>query len=302
MANSIALAEKYLPLLDEVYKKASVTSILDAGSNKVKFEGGNRVEIFKTAMDGLGNYSRTDGFVNGSVTGAWESHTLTQDRGRSFVVDDMDNEETLGQAFGTLASEFIRTKVVPEVDAYRFAKLSSTNGVSSANADIVIGTTDIPALIDAAEMTMGDDEVPEDGRILFISEKCYAGLKNKITRTLANENGVNRMIETYDGMPVIKVPQGRFNTAITMYDGSTNGQTAGGFIPTASTGYKINFMIVHPSALIQVVKHAKPRIFSPDVNQSADGWKFDYRLYHDEFVEANKVKGIYVHRAATANA
>lgn len=33
-----------------------------------------------------------------------------------FTVDNMDNAETAG-----LASEFIRTKVAPEVDAFRFA-------------------------------------------------------------------------------------------------------------------------------------------------------------------------------------
>ena len=53
-------------------------------------------------------------------------------------------------------------------------------------------------------------------------------------------------------------------------------------------------MIVHPSAIMQVVKHAAPRIFSPAVNQEADAWKFDYRVYHDAFVKDNKVNGIFV--------
>ena len=43
------------------------------------------------------------------------------DRGRMFTVDTMDNAETAGLAFGRLAAEFIRTKVVPELDAFRFA-------------------------------------------------------------------------------------------------------------------------------------------------------------------------------------
>lgn len=300
MANSFQLAQTFLPLLDEVYKANSRTAILD--STKVEIVNGNTIKVFKTDMDGLGNYNRNTGFVDGSVTGTWETLTLGKDRGRSFTVDRMDNEETIGMAFGTLASEFIRTKVTPEIDAYTFAKIAGTTGIDTATAaDITIGTTDVPGLIDEAERSMNENEVPVDGRMLFISESAYAGLRSKVTRTVMNgEGGINKEIESYDGMRIIRVPQSRFYTAITLKDGSTSGQTAGGYIGTATTGYKINFMIIHPSAITKVVKHVLPRIFSPDEYQKADAWKFDYRVYHDTFVYDNKVKGIYLHKGATA--
>lgn len=300
MANSFQLAQTFLPLLDEVYKANSRTAILD--STKVEIVNGNTIKVFKTDMDGLGNYNRNTGFVDGSVTGTWETLTLGKDRGRSFTVDRMDNEETIGMAFGTLASEFIRTKVTPEIDAYTFAKIAGTTGIDTATAaDIAIGTTDVPGLIDEAERSMNENEVPVDGRMLFISESAYAGLRSKVTRSVTNgEGGINKEIESYDGMRIIRVPQTRFYTAITLKDGSTSGQTAGGYTGTATTGYKINFMIIHPSAITKVVKHVLPRIFSPDENQKADAWKFDYRVYHDTFVYDNKVKGIYLHKGATA--
>ena len=56
-------------------------------------------------------------------------------------------------------------------------------------------------------------------------------------------------------------------------------------------------MIVHPTAVLQVVKHQIPRIFSPEVNQEADAWKFDYRVYHDCWVKDQKTNGIYVSHA-----
>lgn len=298
MANTIALAQKYLPLLDEVYKASSRTAILDA--TKVDIVNGNTIKVFKTSMDGLGNYNRNTGFTNGDVTGTWETMTLTKDRGRSFIVDRMDNEETIGMAFGTLAGEFIRTKVAPEIDAYTFAKIAGTSGILSANADVTVGTTDVPSLIDTAEMQMNEEEVPGEGRILFISETAYAGLRAKIVRTVLNDvTGINKDVETYNGMRVIRVPQSRFYTAITLYDGTTSGQTTGGFVG-ATGGYKINFMIVHPSAVNKVVKHVLPRIFTPEQYQNADAWKFDYRIYHDTFVYDNKTKGIYMHRGSTA--
>lgn len=300
MANSFQLAQTFLPLMDEVYKANSRTAILD--STKVEIVNGNTIKVFKTDMDGLGNYNRNTGFVDGSVTGTWETLTLGKDRGRSFTVDRMDNEETIGMAFGTLASEFIRTKVTPEIDAYTFAKIAGTTGIDTATAaDVTIGTTDVPGLIDEAERSMNENEVPVDGRMLFISESAYAGLRSKVTRTVMNgEGGINKEIESYDGMRIIRVPKSRFYTAITLKDGSTSGQTAGGYTGTATTGYKINFMIIHPSAITKVVKHVLPRIFSPDEYQKADAWKFDYRVYHDTFVYDNKVKGIYLHKGATA--
>lgn len=298
MANSIALAQTYLPLLDEVYKASSKTAVLDA--TQVEIVNGNTIKVFKTSMDGLGNYNRNTGFANGDVTGTWETMTLSKDRGRSFIVDRMDNEETIGMAFGTLAGEFIRTKVAPEIDAYTFAKIAGTTGILSANADVTVGTTDVPSLIDTAEMQMNEAEVPGEGRILFISETAYAGLRAKIVRTVQNDvTGINKDVETYNGMRVIRVPQSRFYTAISLYDGTTSGQTAGGFVGTTG-GYKINFMIVHPSAVNKVVKHVLPRIFTPEQYQNADAWKFDYRIYHDTFVYENKTNGIYLHRGATA--
>lgn len=301
--NSFTYAQDFLPILDEIYKVNSRTAILDTANERVRFIGADTVNLYTTSMDGLGDYSRNSGFVTGSITGSWEPYKLTQDRGRSFMVDVMDNDETMGMAFGTLTGEFIRTQVTPEIDAYRFAKYAGTSGISAATPeDITVGTTDVPSLIQTAETVMGDDEVPEEGRILFISETAYAALKDKITRMVMNgERGIETAVDFYDSMRVIKVPKGRFNTAITLNDGISAGELSGGYSVPASTSYPINFMIIHPSAVLQVTKHVVPRIFSPQVNQSADAWKFDYRIYHDCFVENNKVAGIYLHRAATAN-
>ena len=295
--NTIELAQKFLPLMDEVYKNASLTSLFDL--QNVEFVGANTVKYYDLSMSGLGNYDRNAGFPKGAVNGTWKTWELTQDRGTTFTVDAMDDEETLRMTFGPLASRFIREHVVPEIDAYTFAKLAGTSGILSDAADIVRGTTKITELIDEAEYKMNDAEVPTEGRVLFISNEAYAALKPNIVRTLANEGDVNTGIDTYDGMRVIKVPQGRFNTRITLKDVADGAD--GGFEATKG-GYKINFMIVHPSAVRKCMKHVKPRIFSPDVNQTADAWKFDYRVYHDVFAFEKKANGIYMHRAATANA
>lgn len=295
VTNQIALAAKYLPLLDEVYKAASKTAILDTANDRVRWIGADTVQMLVLTEMGLSNYSRNSGFVPGDTNGAWEPFQITQDRGRSYQIDVMDNDETLGQIVGNLLGEVERLHIVPELDAYRFAKYASATGIDGATGTITPGTTDVKALISAAEASMDDNEVPEEGRILFISPKAKNGLKGNIERRIINsEANVSYEVEYFDGMRLVSVPQGRFNTAVTI-NAPTASNGAGGF--TAS-GDAINFMIVHPSAVMQVVKHVVPRLFSPEQNIEADAWRLNYRLYHDAFVLPQKAKGIYLHAEA----
>lgn len=298
VGNTIALAQKYLPLLDEVYKRESLTSILDTDSSYVNWVGAKAVNLFKFDAVGMGNYSRNAGYVPGDANGSWETLTIEVDRGRSYQIDYLDNDETLGLMVGRGLGEIERVSVIPEIDAYRFAKWAGTTGVSTGTAaTITPGTTDVPNLIDTAEAQMDNDEVPYEGRILFVSPTCYMGLKEKIERRVINsENNVNTNVEFYDDMRVIRVPQARFKSAITL-NAPTASNGAGGY--SAATGAKdINFMIVHPTAVMQVMKHYVPRLFSPEQNIEADAYRINFRYCGDTWVLANKLKGIYVQTAA----
>jgi len=292
MTQSIALAQKFQPILDEIYKASSLTARMDAKTKPVNFAGANVVQVFKTDPIGLGKYDRVSGYPAGQVVGSWETLTLATERGRSFVIDRMDDEETLGMAFGTLAGEFIRTKVVPEVDAYRFSKYASTASINAATPGTLDANGIIKAL-DDAKLELDKDEVPAEGRLLYISDNCLNLLESKVSRFLGNENAVDKRVTKYSGMEVIMVPQTRFYKGITLDDGAT--VDAGGYSKTVSTGKDINFMIIHPTAVLQVAKHDSLKVFTPEQNQTTDGWLMQYRLYHDAFVYANKLNGIYLH-------
>jgi hypothetical protein len=292
MTQSLAadLVTKFQPILDEIYKAASLTARLDSPTKPVNFAGANVVEVLKTSMVGLADYGRESGYVAGDVTLTWETLTLSKDRAREFSIDRMDDEETLGMAFGTLAGEFIRTQVVPEIDAYRFYKWVAT-GANELTATTYTPAT-ILAALDDAKAALNADSVPVEGRLLYISDTCLGFLEAAVTRMLGNENAVNRTITTFDNMPVIMVPQARFYQTVALVAGSA---TTGGFTGT----YPLNFIMMHPSAVLQVAKHENMKIFSPEVNQTKDAWKFQYRIYHDCFVYANKVDGIaYSHKVA----
>ena len=291
--NSIALAQKYLPILDEIYKEGSKTSILDTAEYNVRWIGAKTVQLFNSASVGLANYSRNAGYQVGDVTQAWENYVLSVDRGRSFSIDVMDNDETLGMAFGSLMGEFERVHVIPEVDAYRLAKYAGLvkTGAKTSATDPAGSGVNIASQIDGGMAYMDELEVPHEGRICFISPKAYENLKANVTRyTLNLEKDVNNNIEMYNDLRLVKVPQARFATVCTL-NAPTTSAGAGGF---TLSGNNINFLIVDPRATMQVIKHLVPRVFSPEVNQEADAWKFDYRVYHDCFVQAQKLDGLYL--------
>ena len=215
MANSITKFKKYIGLLDEVYKVASVTSILD-GNNRLVRMGANTNEIIipKMSMDGLADYSRENGYVGGDVTLTNETVKFNYERGRSFNIDAMDDEETAGVAFGQLSGEFIRTKAAPEIDAFRFAQYAGTTGITSATAAALSTGADVLSALIAAQNTMDENEVPAESRILFITPTLYNSVMNlDTTKSRA-------VLDSFAS--IVKVPQSRFYTAIDLYDGTTD--------------------------------------------------------------------------------
>lgn len=288
--NTIALIKQFIPVLDEVYKLASLTSDLDGASELVR-QGANANELIipKLSMQGLGAYSRNEGYVNGDVTLTNETVACNFDRGRMFNVDTMDNLETAGIAFGRLAGEFIRTKVVPELDAFRFASYAGTEGISKVGAGATLSTgAAVVEAIRAAINKMDEDEVPQEMRNLYITPTLL-GLVEDMDTTKSRE-----MLKGFASIK--KVPQTRFYTAIEQLSGKS-GEEAGGF-RKAADGKDINFMIVHKPAVIQFSKHVAPKIITPEQNQNADGYKFGYRHVSIADVYENKAAGIYLHHKA----
>ncbi|HPF86511.1 MAG TPA: hypothetical protein PK537_00490 [Candidatus Limiplasma sp.] len=291
MANSITLFKQTLSdTLDEVYKLASLTAVLDGNDDMVR-QGANANELIipKMSVQGLADYDRAGGYVSGDVTLTNETVQCNFDRGRMFTVDSMDDLETAGVAYGRLAGELIRTKVVPELDAFRFARYAATSGIGgiTAGAALTTGAAVITALRNAVT-ALDESEVPYEDRYLFITP-TLDGLIADLDTTKSRQ-----VMDRFQGK--VLVPQTRFYTAISQLDGTTSGEEAGGYLK-ADTGKNINFMVIHRDAVIQFSKHVAPKIILPDVNQSTDGYKFGYRHVAIADVYENKVAGIYLHYA-----
>lgn len=321
--NNIELSTVYLPLLDEVYKEASKTSILEGDEVTVKKGSNGEIKIAKLDMDGLGDFSRNDGYTKGSTSFVWETIKYDKERSQDLRIDRLDNDEALETPFAKLSGEFIRTKVVPETDAARIAKICGKEGITTKAEKLSNGSEVISALR-ACSNAMDELEVPTESRILFITPTLRASIDDlDTTQSRAVLSKFSNIIE---------VPQTRMYTAITLNDGTTNygykkaeGQyvktkdtdivkdkkyyTEGGGIysevssPTKSAlntyyelvgvGKNVNFLCVEKSAAVcaidQYIKY-----FSPDQDQQGDSHVFKYRnnnLYAHCY--ENKLAGIY---------
>ena len=286
MANTIALAKNYTSILDEVYCNASVTADLTSDNTMVR-AGANANEIIypQISVSGLGDYSRNSGYTNGSVNLEWKTAKFNYDRGTKISVDVMDNEESRDIAFTMAGAELMRTKVAPESDAFVFATLAGTAGISKATPATYADATEFLNALIVAKNKMDEDEVPEEGRILYATPTLMNGvmaLDTTKSREILNSFTVKK-----------KVPQSRFYTAIDLLDGKSPSEEAGHY-KKATEGKDINFMIVHKPAVIKFDKHTVSDIIPASANPSADADIAKYRKYGIVDVFKNKVAGIYL--------
>ena len=290
MPNTIALAKNYTSILDEVYQNASVTADLTSDNTMVR-AGANANEIVypQISVSGLGDYSRNSGYTDGSVNLEWKTAKFNYDRGTKISVDVMDNEESRDIAFTMAGSELMRTKVAPEADAFVFATLAGIEGISKATPATYADATEFLNALIVAKNKMDEDEVPEEGRILYATPTLMNGvmaLDTTKSREILNSFTVKK-----------KVPQSRFYTAIDLLDGKSPSEEAGHY-KKATEGKDINFMIVHKPAVIKFDKHTVSDIIPASANPSADADIAKYRKYGIVDVYQNKVAGIYLSHKA----
>lgn len=284
--NNIELSTIYLPMLDEVYKNEAKTSILDGDETTVQKGLNGEIKIAKLDMDALGDFDRKSGYTTGSTKLTWETIKYDKERSQELRVDRLDNQEALGLPFAKLASEFLRTKVVPEVDAARIAKIAGVEGISEKEETLSDGAGVITALR-ACINKMDEDEVSTENRILFITP-TLKGMIDDLDTTKSK-----KVLERFS--TIIEVPQTRMYTEVKLNDGKEE------------YGYKkndgaseINFLCVEKSAAVtaldQYIKY-----FTPDEDQKADDNVFKYRNNNlFGHVYENKLAGVYCSYAPAA--
>ena len=290
MPNTIAFPKNYINLLDEAYRLASLTADLTSPANMSQ-AGRNTNEICypQLTVTGLGEYDRNSGYTSGAVNLEWKTVGFNYDRGTKITVDVMDNEESRNLAFGMAGATLMRDKVAPEADAFTFATIAGLDNITTTEADITDTTQFLDYLL-TAWSKMDEDEVPQEGRILYATPTLLNGvmaLDTTKSREILGRFGVKKA-----------VPQSRFYTAIKLLDGKTGGEESGHY-KKDDTGKDINFMIIHKPAIIKFDKHVASNIILAANNPNADADIIKYRKYGLVDGYENKRAGIYVHHKTT---
>ncbi|MBO5358255.1 MAG: hypothetical protein J6A78_02935 [Clostridia bacterium] len=290
--NSIENAVRYSTELDKMFAQKSATGFFADNALATKFVGAKTVIIPDVDFQGLADYDRDAGYTKGAITVSNTSYTMAMDRARSLQIDREDMDETgIANLAGKILGEYVRTKVVPECDAYVLSKLG---GLALSRSNVVNGDVAKPyealcQLINEVQSVVGYDEE----LVAFVDGYMFAALQNSaeiskmITVSDFKQGDVNLKVKSINGVSIIPVVSERMKTAYTF-----NGGNLGGFKPLSNA--REIYMLVLPKTAAHLVKKTENmRIFTPEQNIDADAYKFDYRIYYDVFVNKSGLDAVW---------
>lgn len=298
--NTIEYSKLMQKKLDQAVVIGATSGWMEANAGQVIYNGGDEVKIPTMTTAGLADYDRDNGFVQGGITLKYNTHKMTQDRGRTFQIDRMDLDESgFVATSANLIKVFQTEHVIPEIDAYRYSTIADiaikANQSESTALTADNALTKIREHIRAVQDIVGDD-VP---LILTMSTKTRALIEDspKIGKSINvadfKQGGMNFKVKSLDESVIRIAPSSRLKTKYEILDGTTSGQEAGG-LKAAADAKDINWIITPQRVPIAISKTDKLRVFEPDTNQKADAWKIDYRKYHDLWIKENDKKIIFV--------
>lgn len=277
--------------LKQKYQQGLTSADLTTENKDIKFLDAKTIKIPYLTMKGYKDHSRNGGFNAQALENGYFTKTLEHDRDVEFFVDSMDVDETNeALSAANITSTFLEEQSIPETDVYRYSKLYADYLSLGQTADSTpITAENALSLFDRYMQEMDDAEVPEEGRVLYVTPTVRTLLKQaqQITRVLeASSKGgeINRVVRSLDDVKLKMVPSSRMKTAYDFTDG---------FAP-ASDAKQINMVLVHPKSVIAVDKHAYIKLWAPGTHTKGDGWLFQTRKYGDLFLIDTRVKGIKI--------
>lgn len=292
MANVINYAETYATDLDKMVRQKSVTGVLE--TSKVNWLGGRTFHVPTIETTGYKSHSRQGGFNRGGVTVDFEPYTLAFDRDIEFFVDAADVDETNKAASAAnVTKQFNEEHAIPEVDAYRFAKLSAAATAAGNAAAEAITKENVYGRLKAAILPMR--KFGPQNLVAFVSSEVMDALEQsteftrQITVNAAGAGVIESRVTAIDGVQIVEVwASERFYTEFDFTEG---------FVPTAEAK-AINFLIVAKSAVVAKAKFDYIKLWAEGEHTQGHGWLYQNRLYHDLFVLKNQTDGVYLSHKA----
>ena len=291
MGNNVNYAILFENQLAQKYTRELLTGVLTTPN--VNFFGGNTVKVPFLSLRGYKNHSRDGGFNRQAVANQNMTKVLSHDRDVEFFVDTMDVDETNQVLAATnLTNVFETEHAIPETDAYRLSKIYQDFEELGGEIDTrELNSENILEIFDEYMQKMDEEEVPAEGRVLFVTPAVNKILSqsaelSRIMNVLDEKSKIKRTVRMLDEVSIIVVPTSRMKTAYDFSDG---------FMPAAGAG-QINMMLVSPSSIIAVNKHSYIKLWPPGSHTQGDGYLYQNRQYGDLFVIDTRVGGIAINR------
>jgi len=301
--NTVAFAKKYTQTIDRAVTQGSVTGFLEDSAMAMRFHGADTVYVPSFEFVGLGNYDRDAGYPMAGSTVKFIPYTLPMERGRLLQIDAQDADETgIPDLIGQMSSEYVRTQVVPEIDAYNQSALSTAAmSATGQNASIAAVTAGSMIATPYAKFTAAANaiyaELGFDAELVaFCSPLFMASLESstEIDRSITvsdfKHGGVNLKVKKLNEIALRPMSQSRMWSAYTFNAGATS--AAGGFTP-ATAGRKVHLLMVARKAAQFVKKVNKTHLWAPNIGGEIDAWRWGVRLYFGMLIRDSWKKGIY---------
>lgn len=284
-------AEQYQAVLQQRFSSELSFGDLYAtpNNNLIKWINAKTIQIPSITVGGFVDVDRdVMGSFTRRVDNQYETKTLAHDREFKTLVDPMDIDETnMALTIANITNVFNSEQKIPELDKYLASKLFAEYTSLGGVADTTVPTADnVLTLYDKMMEDMNESEVPQQGRILYVTPAVNTMLKQaqQIQRQLevsGRTGEINRNVYSLDDVKVVIVPSSRMKTVYNFTDGAVADATA----------KQINMMLAHPNSVITPQKYAFVSLDEPSANT---GGKYLYyeRLYGDAFIIGNKVSGL----------
>ena len=279
--NNIQVAEVCERLVDEGYLANSLTAnVFNSGAIQPKVgEGFGKFKVMKVSVDGIGTYSKENGYAKSGTTVSYEEIEPDIDLSTSISIDHFDNAETMNLALAAAIKQ-INSKLAKEVDAIRMASIcQQVADKIFPKKEITTGTDAIVSLREA--ITIMENAGVYNDKILIATPALFGAIEDLDSYKSKN------ILQHFSQL--VQIPSDRMYTKINVHDG-----TAQFNYTKADDASDIQFMIASKSAIDSSAK-SRVKIISSEVNQNLDADEAKVRFYGiSAYILDNYKDGIYI--------
>lgn len=272
-------SKKTLKVIDEQFVTESKTHIATNKGIRMDFTGSRTVMIYNVATVDEVDYLREGINRFGDLIElgvGTDEYRLSQDKAFTFSVDRGNLNDSEGaQEVKKAVARQVRKVSIPNTDKYNLSTWAAYAAIKSQVVTQALTNTNTYQYFLAHNAAMTDAEVPEEGRVAFITAATHNLLKRdpefKRDCDTSYKDAKTGVIGMVDGITLKKVPAP--------------------YLPA-----NVAFILVHEEVSAQPKKFDMTRVL--DEVRGIDGWVAEGRRYYDLFILSQKSAGVRAHKIA----